>query len=120
MAESVPRRARFYIESDDDEDYDVFLFYPSRNRVLQVSKRGCSVLLATILTPCRQQRENPSWEWDDNDDWSGVLEVRSRSLSQRDALPTRAPALPFPDVLRQLKLCLPGREPRRWDCRCGL
>ena len=120
MAESVPRRARFYIESDDDEDYDVFLFYPSRNRVLQVSKRGCSVLLATILTPCRQQRENPSWEWDDNDDWSGVLEVRSRSLSQRDALPTRAPALPFPDVLRQLKLRLPGREPRRWDCRCGL
>ena len=120
MAESVPRRARFYIESDDDEDYDVFLFYPSRNRALQVSKRVCSVLLATILTPCRQQRENPSWEWDDNDDWSGVLEVRSRSLSRRDALPTRAPALPFPDVLRQLKLRLPGREPRRWYCRCGL
>ena len=38
MHEFVPQPRRFYLASDDDldEDYDVYLFYPSRNSGIQV------------------------------------------------------------------------------------
>ena len=80
---SAPRPRRFYLDSDDewDEDYDVFLFYPSRNRVIGAGRQACYAPLANTITPYHQQCENPSWEWDDNDASSGVLEVRSLSLS---------------------------------------
>lgn len=82
MYESVPQPRRIYSAPQDDwdeDDYDVFLFYPSRYRAFQVRQPAPSRPLSPLKippTPLQCPRARLSWEWDGYDASSGTSEVR--------------------------------------------